>query len=200
MDCSPGQVLISIHSGSRALGHQIGTDYLPFLEQSSRKYGIPIRERELVCAPFKSPEGQQYFAAMKAGANCAYANRQTLVHLVRRAFQQVLGAKDWEIRTLYEVPHNIAKLEKHVVDGVEHESCSYTARAPPGRSVPAVQSCPRPTEAWGSRCWWAARWAQRPMFSAGPSEGLRRLSAAALHGAGARCPATRPSGSSGEAT
>ena len=104
----PGQVLISIHSGSRALGHQIGTDYLPFLEKSSKKYGIPIRERELVCAPFKSPEGQQYFAAMKAGANCAYANRQALAHLVRKAFKKSLGTKQREIETLYEVPHNIA--------------------------------------------------------------------------------------------
>jgi len=116
---SLNQVLVSIHSGSRALGHQIGTDYLPFLEKASKKYGIPIRERELVCAPFGSPEGRQYFAAMKAGANCAYANRQALAHLVRVAFKKALGTKERDISTLYEVPHNIAKVEKHLVDGVE---------------------------------------------------------------------------------
>jgi tRNA-splicing ligase RtcB len=71
-----GQILISIHSGSRALGHQIGTDYLRILEAASRKYGIPIRERELVCAPFRSEEGQRYLAAVNCGINVAFANRQ----------------------------------------------------------------------------------------------------------------------------
>jgi len=75
------QILIAIHCGSRALGHQIGTDYLQTLAEASRKYNIPIRERELVCAPFKSPEGQRYFTAVNCGINCAFANRQAISHL-----------------------------------------------------------------------------------------------------------------------
>ena len=179
----PGQVLISIHSGSRALGHQVGTDYLPFLEQSSRKYGIPIRERELVCAPFMSPEGQQYFAAMKAGANCAYANRQTLVHLVRRAFQQILGTKNWEIRTLYEVPHNIAKLEKHVVDGVERELLVHRKGATrafgPGRpELPeAYRGVGQPVLVGGTM-------GTASYILSGTKRGLEETFGSSLHGAG----------------
>ena len=109
----PDQILISIHSGSRALGHQIGNDYLPQLEQASRKYGIPIRERELVCAPINSPEGQQYLSAVNCGINCAFANRQALAHLARIGFQKVLGTRPDRILTLYEVAHNTAKIETH---------------------------------------------------------------------------------------
>jgi tRNA-splicing ligase RtcB len=111
------QILISIHSGSRALGHQIGNDYLPKLEKASRKYGIPIRERELVCAPFNSPEGQEYLSAVNCGINCAFANRQALAHLARIGFQKALGVRPDRILTLYEVAHNTAKIETHQVDG-----------------------------------------------------------------------------------
>jgi len=114
----PGQILISIHSGSRALGHQIGNDYLPRLEQASRKYGIPIRERELVCAPFNSPEGREYLSAVNCGINCAFANRQALAHLARIGFQEALGVRPDRILTLYEVAHNTAKVETHEVGGV----------------------------------------------------------------------------------
>ncbi len=113
----PDQILISIHSGSRALGHQIGNDYLPKLEKASRKYGIPIRERELVCAPFNSPEGREYLSAVNCGINCAFANRQALAHLARIGFQKALGVRPNRILTLYEVAHNTAKVETHQVDG-----------------------------------------------------------------------------------
>ena len=114
----PNQILIGIHSGSRALGHQIGNDYLPKLEQASRKYGIPIRERELVCAPVNSREGQEYLSAVSCGINCAFANRQALAHLARIGFQKALRVQPDRISTLYEVAHNTAKVETHDVDGV----------------------------------------------------------------------------------
>jgi len=114
----PGQILISIHSGSRALGHQIGSDYLKELDAASRKYGIPIRERELVCAPFDSPEGTKYLAAVRCGINGAFANRQALAHLAREAFQRALGVHPNQIATLYEVGHNTAKVEEYEVHGV----------------------------------------------------------------------------------
>jgi len=111
------QILISIHSGSRALGHQIGNDYLPKLERASHKYGIPIRERELVCAPVNSPEGQEYLSAVNCGINCAFANRQALAHLARLGFQKTLGVRPDRIPTLYEVAHNTAKVETHEIEG-----------------------------------------------------------------------------------
>ncbi len=110
-----GDVLISFHCGSRALGHQIGMDYLPILAQASKKYGIPIRDRELVCAPIKSKEGQDYWGAMNAGINCALANRQVIAHLARTAFEKVLP--EAKVETLYDISHNTCKIEEHDVDG-----------------------------------------------------------------------------------
>jgi len=113
----PEQILISIHSGSRALGHQIGRDYLKVLDAASKKYGIPIRERDLVGAPYDSPEGRRYLAAVRCGINGAFANRQALAHLAREAFHQALKVRPDRISTLYEVGHNTAKVEEHEVAG-----------------------------------------------------------------------------------
>jgi len=109
------QVIISLHCGSRALGHQIGTDYLKLLGQAVKKYNINIKDRELACAPVKSPEGVAYFAAMNAGVNCALANRQVLGHLVRTAVTKLF--KGSTVETLYDISHNTCKLEEHDVDG-----------------------------------------------------------------------------------
>ncbi|MEA3355874.1 MAG: RtcB family protein [Candidatus Bipolaricaulota bacterium] len=111
------QIVISIHTGSRALGHQIGQDYLPIMEGASRRYNIPIRERELVCAPIESEEGKRYLSAVSCGANCAFANRQVIAHLVRGSFNHVLGLPDKQVHTVYEVGHNNAKIEGHTVAG-----------------------------------------------------------------------------------
>jgi tRNA-splicing ligase RtcB len=108
-----GQVLVSIHCGSRALGHQIGTDYLKTLEAASKKYKIPIREKELVCAPFSSEEGQKYFSAVNCGINTAFANRQAIAHLTRKAFNKAIGVDEESVSMLYDIGHNTAKLEKH---------------------------------------------------------------------------------------
>jgi tRNA-splicing ligase RtcB len=116
-----GSVVVSIHTGSRALGHQIGTDYQSVLRRASEKYHIPIREEELVAAPIGSPEGRRYIAAVMAGANCAFANRQAIAHLVRKAFGRVFGDEAKGLRTVYEVGHNNLKFERHAVDGAETE-------------------------------------------------------------------------------
>ena len=110
-----GQVLVSIHCGSRGLGHQVGTDYLVTLAKAAGRLGIRLPERELACAPIKSPEGQQYLGAMNAAINIALANRQILTHLARAAFAEVLPQA--ELETLYDVSHNTCKVETHVVDG-----------------------------------------------------------------------------------
>jgi len=111
------QVVVSIHTGSRALGHQIGQDYLKEMTAASRKYGIPIPERELVCAPIRSPEGERYLAAVACGSNCAFANRQVIAHLVRDAFHEVTGVACNRIRTVYDIGHNNAKIETHCIGG-----------------------------------------------------------------------------------
>jgi len=110
-----GQVLVAIHCGSRGLGHQVGTDYLVTLAKAAGRLGIRLPERELACAPIKSPEGQQYLGAMNAAINIALANRQILTHLARAAFAEVLP--EAELETLYDVSHNTCKAETHVVDG-----------------------------------------------------------------------------------
>jgi tRNA-splicing ligase RtcB len=113
----PERVVVSIHCGSRALGHQTGMDYLQELAKATKKYNIKIKDRELVCAPIKSPEGERYYSAVAAGMNCAFANRQILTHLTRQTFAKVMGCDEKEIRTLYDVGHNTAKFEEHDVYG-----------------------------------------------------------------------------------
>lgn len=109
------RITVAIHCGSRALGHQIGMDYLKELGIAAKKYNIPIRDRELACAPITSPEGQRYFSAMNGGINCALANRQAIAHLVRESFDKVLP--EAKIRMLYDISHNTCKVEDHIVDG-----------------------------------------------------------------------------------
>ena len=108
---------VSIHCGSRALGHQIGTEYLPILDSAVKKYNITIPERDLVCAPIESEEGQNYFSAIKAGSNAAFANRYVIGVLVKRAFEKVFEINEKEVKTFYDIGHNTAKLEKHLIDG-----------------------------------------------------------------------------------
>ncbi len=114
-----GQVLVMIHTGSRGLGHQVCSDYLKIMERAARRYGVPLPDRELVSVPTTSREAQDYFAAMKSAANFAWTNRQLITHWVRQSFEQVLkrSADDMEMHIIYDVAHNIAKLEEHEVDG-----------------------------------------------------------------------------------
>ena len=114
------QVVMMIHTGSRGLGHQIATDYIQVMMRAMGKYNISLPDRELACAPFKSSEGQRYFSAMSAGANYAWANRQMIAHYIRKAWREVLGEKT-KLTAIYDVAHNIAKLEKYEVDNKEKE-------------------------------------------------------------------------------
>jgi len=107
------EVVVSIHCGSRGLGHQIATDYLPRMVKAAQREGIELPERELACASITSDVGRQYFAAMNCGINCAVANRQVLTHLVRRVFAKILPRAN--LTLLYDVSHNTCKVEKHIV-------------------------------------------------------------------------------------
>jgi tRNA-splicing ligase RtcB len=107
------QVTIMIHSGSRGLGHQVCTDYVKVMHNSLSKYRIKLPDSELACAPFNSLEGRQYFGAMAASANYAWANRQLIMYLIRKAWQKVLGDAGGQLKLIYDVAHNIAKIEEH---------------------------------------------------------------------------------------
>jgi tRNA-splicing ligase RtcB len=114
-----GQVTVMIHTGSRGFGHQIADDYIKVMMNAMRKYNIQLPDRQLACAPFKSPEAQDYFGAMVSGANFAWANRQMITHWVRESFEQVFrkSAEELGLHILYDVAHNIAKIEEHEIDG-----------------------------------------------------------------------------------
>jgi len=140
-----GQVTVMIHTGSRGLGHQICSDYLRRMEHAVHRYGIRLPDRELVNVPFSSDEGQDYFSAMKCAANYAWANRQMIVHWVRQSFEQVFGrdAESMGLHIVYDVAHNIAKLEEHRVDGgkrlvVVHRKGATRAFGPGHPDIPQI--------------------------------------------------------------
>lgn len=136
MGLHENEVVLLIHSGSRGLGHQVCTDYLRDMGPAMRRHGIDVPDRQLACVPVKSPEGQAYLAAMRASANFAWANRQGITHFARQAFKRIFGECE-ELRVIYDVCHNIAKLERHRVGGREREVMVHrkgaTRAFPPGR-------------------------------------------------------------------
>jgi len=177
------QILIAIHCGSRALGHQIGTDYLQTLSEASRKYNIPIRERELVCAPFKSPEGQRYFTAVNCGINGAFANRQVIGHLTRKAVQHVFDIDMRDIKLLYDVGHNTVKIETHEVDGAKkkllvHRKGATRAFAAGREEIPAAyRNAGQPLLVGGTM-------GTASYILCGTQQGMEDCFGSAVHGAG----------------
>src|SRR3990172_4056642 len=141
----PGQVIVFIHCGSRGLGHQTCQDYLEVMEEAAGKYRINLPDKQLACAPVGSKEGQDYLGAMTAAANFAFCNRQLIAHWTRQAFQRVLGRDardDLGMHLVYDVAHNIAKIERHRLGGREMTLCVHrkgaTRAFPPGHpDVPA---------------------------------------------------------------
>src|SRR5919198_946057 len=123
----PGHVAVQIHCGSRGFGHQICEDYVARFQKTVRDYGIELPDRELVCAPFESEEGQQYFHAMACAANFAFANRQVLAYHIRRSFEQVLAGniRAFDLHQVYDIAHNMAKVEEHEVGGTRIPLCVH---------------------------------------------------------------------------
>jgi len=138
MELFEGQITVLIHTGSRGLGHQVCSDYLKIMEQAMEKYGLSLPDRELAAVPGKSKEGENYIAAMASSANFAWANRQCITHWVRESFGKTFSSspEDLEIRIVYDVAHNIAKFERHRVDGGAKVLCVHrkgaTRAFPPG--------------------------------------------------------------------
>ncbi len=127
MGLEEGNLALQIHCGSRGLGHQVCSDYVKSLQSTVERYGIELPDRALVCAPLDSPEGKAYLSAMACAANYAFANRQVLSHHAREAFESVLAGrvKDWQLSLVYDVAHNIGKIETHLIDGREQEVCVH---------------------------------------------------------------------------
>jgi len=120
---SMGQVVVMVHCGSRGFGHQIATDYLVIFDQLQKKYNLHLPDRQLAAAPFFSPEGRQYYKAMAAAANFAFANRQVITHQIRKVFSNVFGknAETLGMGIIYDVAHNVAKRERHQINGKQQE-------------------------------------------------------------------------------
>jgi len=135
-----GQVVVMIHSGSRGLGYQVCDDAVRTMGRAAARYGITMPDRQLACVPLRSPEGRAYFGAMAAAANFAWANRQVMTGLAEQAFTEALGLDDatLDFGLVYDVCHNIAKIEEHVIDGARRRLCVHrkgATRAFPGQPV-----------------------------------------------------------------
>ena len=174
-------IVISIHCGSRGLGHQIGTEFLKRMTIAASEHGLTLPDRELACAPIRSPLGQAYFGAMRAAMNCALANRQVITHLVREAFAQVLPAA--RLSLLYDVSHNTCKLEEHQMEGrprhlYVHRKGATRAFGPGHPDIPpALREVGQPVLIGGTM-------GTASYILAGTEEGMARSFGSACHGAG----------------
>lgn len=174
-------ILVSIHCGSRGLGHQIGTEFLKKMVMAAPSFGIELPDRELACAPIRSDLGQQYLGAMRAGINCALANRQVLTHLTRKAFADILPRAQLDL--LYDVSHNTCKEEEHTVEGKPrrlfvHRKGATRALGPGHASIPAaLRDSGQPVLIGGSM-------GTASYILVGTQAGMTQAFGSACHGAG----------------
>jgi tRNA-splicing ligase RtcB len=181
----PGQVMVMVHTGSRGCGYQICDDWLKVMHQAYRKYNIDLPDPQLACAPAGSPEASDYFAAMACGANYAWANRQLITHWVRESFEKVLGRKadGAGLATVYDLAHNIAKLEEHDYDGKRrklyvHRKGATRAFGPDRKEVvPAYRSLGQPVLIPGNM-------GSESFVLVGTERAMRETFGSACHGAG----------------
>lgn len=177
----PDGVVVSIHCGSRGLGHQVATDFSRRMVMEASEYGIHVRDRELASVPAYSPAGKSYYGAMRAAANCALANRQILTHFVREVFHSVMG--EASLRLLYDVSHNLCSLEDHEVDGKKkrlfvHRKGATRALGPGHPDLPACyREIGQPVLVGGTM-------GTASYILAGTAEGDQLAFSSACHGAG----------------
>jgi len=176
-----GDVVVTIHCGSRGLGHQIGTEFLREMAIEDARIGIRLPDRELACAPIRSPLGDRYLGAMRAGINCALANRQIITHLVRRALAGLLPEASLDL--LFDVSHNTCKVEPHVIDGIEREL--YVHRKGATRAFgPGHDSLPSGLRAIGQPVFVGGSMGTTSWILVGTKESEARAFSSACHGAG----------------
>jgi len=180
-----GQIAVMIHSGSRGFGHQVCTDSLEVMNRAVRSYGIDLPDQQLACAPFNSPEGQDYWKAMKCAANYAWANRQCLMHWVREAFQDFLqiGPSDLSFQLVYDVAHNIVKLEKHEVDG-ETRTLAVHRKGATRAFPPGHREVPEDYRPYGQPVIIPGDMGTSSYLLRGTEEGMKETFGSSCHGAG----------------
>lgn len=177
----PHQIVISIHCGSRGLGHQIGTEFLREMAVSAASFHLELPDRELACAPIRSPLGERYLGAMRAAINCALANRQVLTHLTRQAFQTIFPGADLQL--LYDVSHNTCKAESHRIDGAQ--STVFVHRKGATRAFgPGSPALPPEYRAVGQPVLIGGTMGTASYILAGTEESEQRAFSSACHGAG----------------
>jgi tRNA-splicing ligase RtcB len=176
-----GDVVVSIHCGSRGLGHQIGTEFLKSMAISAGQHGIRLPDRELACAPINSEVGQNYLGAMRAGINCALANRQIITHLTRQVFAHIIP--EAELRLLYDVSHNTCKEETHVIEGVKRRL--FVHRKGATRAFgPGHPDVPEPLRQVGQPVIIGGSMGTSSYILAGTRESEQQAYSSACHGAG----------------
>jgi len=180
-----GQVMLYVHCGSRGLGHQVADDYIKAMLHAMPKYGIEVPDRQLACVPVKSPEGQAYLAAMRGAANYAWANRQCITHWVREAFCRVMGMSESDagLQLIYDVTHNIAKIEDHEVNGKTEKLCVHRKGAT--RAFPAGHpDIPEKYRAVGQPILIPGDMGRMSYILAGTEQAMKDTFGSTCHGAG----------------
>ncbi len=185
MGLQEGNLVLQIHCGSRGFGHQICTDYVQEFQSAARRYGIQLPDRELVCAPLNSPEGQAYLGAMRAAANYAFANRQMLAHQARLAFEEVLAGKvrNPHLSAVYDIAHNIGKIETHIIDGKPTKVCVHRKGATRAFG-PGTQGLPIEYRAIGQPVLVPGSMGTASWVLVGTQESMERSYGSTCHGAG----------------
>lgn len=185
MGLEEGYLTVQIHCGSRGFGHQICSDYVKEFQGAVRRYGIQLPDRELVCAPLDSPEGRAYLAAMRCAANYAFANRQVLVYYARQAFEDVLAGKvrNWNLFQVYDIAHNMGKVEKHLVNGELIEVCVHRKGATRAFG-PGFEGLPQEYRPIGQPVLVPGSMGTASWVLVGTEESMRRSFGSCCHGAG----------------
>ena len=180
-----GYLVVMIHCGSRGFGHQICTDYVREFQAAVKRYGIRLPDRELVCAPLDSPEGQAYLGAMRGAANYAFANRQVLAHFARQAFEETLAGKvpNWHLHQVYDIAHNMGKIETHEVDGKPTEVCVHRKGATRAFG-PGFQGLPQEYRSIGQPVLVPGSMGTASWVLVGTAESMKRSFGSSCHGAG----------------
>ncbi len=177
------QIVISMHCGSRGLGHQVGTDYLSIMRKAVKKYGLSVPDEELVGAPVQSEEGQQYLAAVRAASNAAFANRQLLAHFTREALSRVFSLTEKDVTTVYEVAHNTAKEEVHHVHDERRRLIVHRKGATRAFTA-GMPGIPEPYERFGHPMPVGGTMGTASFILRGTQRAAEKTFASGIHGAG----------------
>jgi tRNA-splicing ligase RtcB len=185
MGLEEGNLTVQIHCGSRGFGHQVCSDYVKSFQGAVRRYKIDLVDRELVCAPLNSPEGQSYLAAMRCAANYAFNNRQVLAYFARRAFEEVLAGsvKNWNLFQVYDIAHNMGKIEKHDINGEFIEVCVHRKGATRAFG-PGFQGLPPEYRSIGQPVLVPGSMGTASWVLVGTEESMKRSFGSTCHGAG----------------